>query len=161
MLKICLQHLRHKCKYASLAITLISASLIFQNISKCEKSVLRFSSYLLPLCLLGWLLTMLLHHTPSLENFLFHEILQGLSMLMNFCFIFPTSIFNWMSLPFDQVFKILFSLGLFANPLVNYSFHLWLLSYRHLFFPLNLFLFIFYSCFFSSIKVQIHNIEYR
>jgi hypothetical protein len=34
MLKICLQHLRYKCKYASPTITLISASLIFQNISK-------------------------------------------------------------------------------------------------------------------------------
>jgi hypothetical protein len=72
-------------------------------------------------------------------------------MLLNFCFIFPTGILNWMSLSFDQVFKILFSPGLSANPFVNYDFHLWIFSYRHLFCPLNFFFFIFFSFFFTSI----------
>jgi hypothetical protein len=67
-------------------------------------------------------LAMLLHHTPSLENF--HGLL---SMLLNLCFILPAGIFNWMSLPLDQVFKVFFLPGLIANPFVQYAFHIWLL----------------------------------
>jgi hypothetical protein len=131
------------------------------NLSKHEKHEKCLGAFpqLASASMLAWLLTMLLHHTPLLENF--HDLLHGLSMLMNFCFIFPTDIFNWMSFPLDQVFKILFSPSLPADSLVNYAFHLWIFSYRHLFFPLNFFLFIFGSCFFSSVRVQIHNIEYR
>jgi hypothetical protein len=108
----------------------------------------------------GWLLGSPLPYFGCCR-FTNHELLHGLSMLLNFCFIFPTGIFNWMSFPFDQVFKILLPPGLFANPLVNYAFHLWLFNYRHLFCPLSLCLFIPFSHFFSSLRVQICNVEYR
>jgi hypothetical protein len=76
-------------------------------------------------------------------------------MLLNSCFIFPAGIFNWMSLPFDQVFQILFLPSLLANSLVEYVLHLWLFSYRNLFCPLDLFLFNFCSCFFNFLRIQI------
>ena len=60
VLKNCLQHLRYKCKYASPTITLISTSLIFQNISKTCTGAFLVVFHLLR-CFLGWLLTMLLH----------------------------------------------------------------------------------------------------
>jgi hypothetical protein len=82
-------------------------------------------------------------------------------MLLNVFFILPAGMCNWMSLPFDQVFKILFSPGPLVESLVKYIFHLWLFSYRNLFSPLNLCLFT--VCSFSSIfvRVQILDVEYR
>ena len=96
-LKIYLQHLRYKCKYASPAITLISASLIFQKHFKMCKmcvALLQLSSTFM----LAWLTA---YDAPASYSFAWNfswtpidKLLHGMSMLMDFGFIFPTDIFN-------------------------------------------------------------------
>jgi hypothetical protein len=102
-------------------------------------------------------LTMLLHHTLLDKNLwtLVHELLHGLSMLLDISFIFPTGIFYWVSLPLDQIFKIGLSLGLFANPLINDLLHLWFFCYRNLFLPLNLLLILCSLCVIFPLRIQV------
>ena len=62
----------------------------FLNNVSCAQNVLWLPHTLL-------MLTMLLHHTPSVEKFSWapvHELSHGLSMLLNLCFILPAGIFN-------------------------------------------------------------------
>jgi hypothetical protein len=66
-----------------------------------------------------------------------HDLLHCLSMFLDLCFTFSTSIINRVSFQFYQVFKICISSGLLPNSLVNYLFHLRLFNYRHLFNPFN------------------------
>jgi hypothetical protein len=47
-----------------------------------------------------------------------HELAHVLSMPLDLCLAFPGGIFNWMALPLDQIFKVLFSPGLFTDSLV-------------------------------------------
>jgi hypothetical protein len=47
-----------------------------------------------------------------------HELLHGLSMLLDNCFIFPASIFDWVILPFHQVLEVLLPPGLLTQSLI-------------------------------------------
>jgi hypothetical protein len=90
----------------------------------------------------AFLTVMLLRHTPFDKNSWtpIHELLHRLSMLFNSIFVFPNGIFYWVSLLFDQIFKIGLPPGLFANPLIKKFLHLWFFYYWNLFLPLNIIL---------------------
>jgi hypothetical protein len=124
-----------------------------QNVFKMHVLVhIQLSSALLA-CLL---LVMLLHHTPLAEKFmdsLFMSSCTRLSMFLDICFTFPTGIFNRVSFPLYQIFKICLPPGLLSNSLINDIFHLWIFSYRHLFNPLNFLLILFSSCFIFSVRI--------
>jgi hypothetical protein len=107
-------------------------------------------------------LAMLLHHTPSLEKISWapvHELLHGLSMLLNLCFVLPAGIFHWMVFPFDQILIVFFPPGLLTHSLVQYAFYLQLLCNWHLLHPLDHWPLSSSLRFSSSIWVQICHIE--
>jgi hypothetical protein len=86
------------------------------------------------------MLAMLLHHTLSLEKISWapvHELLHGLSMLLYLHFILLADIFNWIILPLDQILEVFFLSSLLTHSLVQYAFHLRLLSNWNLFHPLD------------------------
>jgi hypothetical protein len=66
-----------------------------------------------------------------------HELSYGMSMSLYDCFRLPAGVLYWVVLPLHQIFKILFSSGFLAYPLVQYTLHLGSLCNRHLLLPLD------------------------
>jgi hypothetical protein len=123
----------------------------FQNL--CWLVQLSFAS---ALARLMW--EMLLHHTPSLENF--HGLLSMSSCMVCPCFCISASVSQLASstgwfFHLTRYSKYCFPPGPLTHSLVQYALHLWLLCNWHLLHPLDHWLLISSLCFSSSIWVQI------
>jgi hypothetical protein len=91
---------------------------------------------------------------------LVHELLHCLSMFLDILFTFLIGIFNQVSFPLYQIFKICLPPGLLSNSLIHDLFHLRLFSYRPLFDPLNFLMILYSSRFIFFVRVHIFYVEY-